>query len=730
MVKIYFLFLSGIISSFSGYSYYNDSLDIEKISEGLYEFSIEKRDRPERLTKFPIDSIIDRYSVQAGCWSDIDYHDDDPATWESAEHWRRLCELAIDYANQREKAESNEKKLALIEAGINYWIKHKPESSNGWWNAIGIPLYIGKVLVLLNHGELPDSTINSALDMMGPGIREDHYHYGGRATGQNLLWLASVHLHIAAIERDIEGMKRAFSETVKEISYSSQEGIQFDHSFHQHGKQYYSWGYGRVFTLFLAQFAYLAHQTQFQFPHEKIRLISDFILDGQQWIIYKGQPDYIATGREISRPPRDDTLWLWALELMSTIDLSREGEYKILIQDYYALNDMVRVTGNKHFWHSDFMVHKQPAYYASVKMASNRIIWSESGNGENLKGYYLGNGTNFFFRTGREYSNIFPIWDWKKLPGLLCEQDSARLPLINWGRGAVNKASSFVGGVTNGRNGLAVFDYHKENLEAKRAWFFFDNEIVHLISGISYTGKSDLYQTINQCLANGEVVVMGNNKASLLEGAFDISKKLNWVHHDSIGYFIPGNFTVNVSRENRTASWKEINQSYDDTVTNDVFTLGINLGNKISSSDSICYCILPNVSVSDMENASELIQHIKILANNKHMQAVHHEKLNQYHIAFYQPGEIKLNESFSLSVDKSTLVIIEKSDEFAFDLSVANPENSRTDINVEVGLKVDCDNCRWIQQRNVTQFTIPGLENPFAGKTVSVRLKSTVPDIL
>ena len=51
---------------------------------------------------------------------------------------------------------------------------------------------------------------------------------------------------------------------------------------------------------------------------------------------------------------------------------------------------------------------------------------------------------------------------------------------------------AFVGGLTDGEYGAAVFDFEspRDPLKARKSWFFFDDEYVCLGSGI--TSKADL----------------------------------------------------------------------------------------------------------------------------------------------------------------------------------------------------------------------------------------------
>lgn len=697
------------------------STDIKKVEEKLLEISLKRMHRPETLANQPLDTILFFYNDKEGFWEDIDYQGNNLAAWEPAQHWRRLHELAWDYRYNKNDGSYSEKRLRQIQKGIDFWIQHAFSCSNYWWNAIGVPLDMGRVLILVGEENLPAPMLNAVLEKMRLGIKEDYYDYHGVATGQNLLWLATVHLYTAVFENDEAALKRAFNEIQKEIAYNPAEGIQLDESFHQHGNQYYSFGYGRVFTLYIAQLAYLANNTQFEFPIEKIEQISRFILDGQQWIMYKEVVDYNAKGRTISREKVSTDVLLWAAEMMVNIDGERKDEYIKLIQDYDALNQSQYFRGNKHFWYSDLMVHKRPQYYMSVKMASKRIIATEILNGENLQGYYLSNGINCLYRSGKEYKGIFPLWDWKKLPGLLAEQDDQPLPVDKQYYDGVNTA--FVGGVSNGQYGFAVYDYEKrDKLSAKRAWFFFDDEIVHLVSGLQYVGEGTLFQSINQCLAQSAVSWKIDEEVKSTEDPFQVSTNTSWVHHDSIGYVIPEYLKTHISVEERKKSWKEINANIHKEVQKKIFTLGIDLGNRLSVPDSCHYIILPNVSAENMNETIQDLGYIKLLANNAQIQAIHHQKLQQFHIAFHQPTHILLDSHFNLSVSHPVLVLIEKKDDKRFDISLSNPMNKGLEVIMTIDKHVSCKDCFWSKEKEESLIKFSILDDKYAGKTITKTL--------
>lgn len=96
-------------------------------------------------------------------------------------------------------------------------------------------------------------------------------------------------------------------------------------------------------------------------------------------------------------------------------------------------------------------------------MSSSRACGYETVNFENMLGYHLGSGMTFLCQSDKEYLDIFPFWDWKKLPGTTIIQDADSIPVSNaWG---YKIESDFVGGLTNGTNGVAVLQYNRGGLK-------------------------------------------------------------------------------------------------------------------------------------------------------------------------------------------------------------------------------------------------------------------------
>ena len=227
--------------------------------------------------------------------------------------------------------------------------------------------------------------------------------------------------------------EKAIEALTREIRITTEEGVQPDFSFHQHGPQLYMSNYGELFSTDNSRYAVLLAGTDFALSDEQIRVISGLIREGQQWFLWGRQFDYHALGRQLDR--KDATYrgrsFAAICERMALVDPDHAQEYA----DFAA-----RVTGeqapgssgprgNRHYWRSDVMVHRPGRFYASVRMHSTRTLATEIFvNRENLKGYHLSDGVCFLMQRGDEYHSIQPVWDWRKLPGATCRDTDDPLP--------------------------------------------------------------------------------------------------------------------------------------------------------------------------------------------------------------------------------------------------------------------------------------------------------------
>jgi len=584
-----------------------------------------------------------------GKFTDLNYSDNSAARWHWGIHWQRLTTLAIAYADTTSSFYHSDLLRQKIEAGVDYWLANKTKPKNAWWELIGVPYEMGKVFILMQD-ELGPERLQKILPQLNLAVRPDMYYYWGPATGQNLLWEAFNHIYASALAGDDAGLKRSFAAASEEIIITKSEGIQPDFSFYQHGAQSYAFGYGKAFSLSAAQILYVAHGTKYALSTEKINLISAYLLDGQRWCSYRNMLEYTAMGREIARPDSKTKTIAMAAGLMSKIDGQRSHELSDFVSQLTGRQQTNVLKGNRYFPRIDFMVQQGGNFMMTVKAVSKDIVSTETGNLENLKGYHLGRGTQFIVRRGNEYEGIFPLWDWEKIPGSLCEQAGKPLPVYDWTKGAQGN-TDFVLGVSNGKTGCFTYDYNKDSIQAHRSWFYFENEMAILVSGLQFERPNPVFQSINQTFAVGNIFV--NNK--ILHNENFICKKVKSVWHDSIAYiFKSGNLNVVVNSGMRQGSWNDINRAESTKISqNKLFTIGIDAG-KSAKNGSFACVVIPNAGVKSKSQ-------LRILKNSSVQQVVYNQSSQTLQFVAYAPCEIRLPRSnMTLSLGKAGIGIIQQ----------------------------------------------------------------------
>jgi len=585
-----------------------------------------------------VEKYLNTFDIKNGTFIDLDYTDKARTKWQIKEHWDRLAGMARQY-NLPESSRFRDKRVKeCIQKGIEYWVKHNYQAPNVWYTLIGIPQEMCKVFLLMD-GKLPADLFKASLPIILASVLEDRYNYANApATGQNLLWETTIHVYASVLSGDHSGLKRAYDASAKEIVVTTKEGIQPDYSFHQHGPQSYSFGYGKSFVLSASQLIYSAKDTHYHFPEETIDILSKYILEGMQWMTRNQMIEYTATGREISRKSYNTGEIIRSLELLAETDKSRSSQYKVFHDQLLKGKRDHSITGNRMFPYIDLMVHHRPEYFFSIKGVSDRIYGTETGNGENLKGYHLGRGTQFIVRHGREYSGIFPLWDWERLPGALNTYGSKNYPLLNWGRNARGNRP-FVKGISDGMNGCFGFDYALDSVSARRGWFFMGDVVLNLVSGLSFNTYFNVNQTINQCFSRGNVRIDGKKlTGNLFEG------KIKRVWHDSIAYHFVYHPAVNVLNVEQKGSWQDINVSEDpEELSAKIFTLFVDLGTS-SDNGSFGYFVVPGVN----EAEESQISHIEILRNDRKVQIVWNKHLKKVFIIAYEPVSVTVPYSKAL----------------------------------------------------------------------------------
>lgn len=602
--------------------------------------------------KKEVPALLDKQNKD-GSWPDVDY--DDPATtkWPSLTHMERTRDLAVAWADPASGFHRDPRVRDAVGRAWEFWFRRDPVNENWWYNEIGVPRALAPAMLVMKD----DLTLRE---------KEQGLRILGRAAikgeSQNLVWLAEINALRGLVADDPALVQRAYARIAQEMRVVPSEGLQADMSLQQHRGCLYNHGYGASFLVDGSRLARLLDGTRFALPDDKTGLLASCLLDGSQWMAFGPHADLGARGREIARPgnggPKKCYLQVAAENLLALQRPPRAEELRALIARTKGAPDATPLEGAKHFWRSDFSVAQSSGFYASVRMFSDRTANTDFNGPENLLGHHLADGVTVLMTHGGEYSGIFPLWDWQKLPGTTSRQ----APPLTPGTPRRDKGSrDFVGGVSDGQAAFTAFDFERDGLLARKAWLLFPGGLLAVGAGITDNSGADVVTTANQCFRRGDI------------GTADTS-----VRHDGLAYTPLGGTTLRTSEEKRTGSWRTIQrQESDMPVSGEVFTIFVEHGKNPAGAD-YAYFVAPS--------AKSAASPPRIIANTRSLQAV--ETADLAGLAFYAPGEVETSVAGKITAEQPCVVLVRKLSGQACALTVADPTTKLSKISLRVGKRL------------------------------------------
>ena len=422
-------------------------------------------------------------SMQAdGSWKDINYNDRSRTEWDPANHWGRLTTLAQAFhcvacsgGGGSTTGKPVGRLLPAIEAGIRFWKQHDFIDPNWWWNDFGVPMKMQAMLVVMANSSsadrnkvLPQDLFDYALTLLARGT--DHGSY----TGENLVWSLQLDIQRGSLAGNKTLVGHAFSRMWSSIVIAPQagDGLMADGSFHQHGALLQSGSYGAGLMTDVMNFVKLSAGTAFAIPTAPLHVLVHYLTAGQQYMIRAGDTVPNASwlipprGREITRPGNGTFASATVVVGIDAIleRLSSQGSTDARIAQLQSFQRVLQrqlppVSSTRIFPDSDYAVHHRPGFSQDVRTWSTRTENAECVNEENELGAHLADGAAYTYVDGTEYTNIFPVWDWRKVPGVLARQSHAVRPACHY---ESKGATEFVGGVESnlaGVGGVVAMDF-------------------------------------------------------------------------------------------------------------------------------------------------------------------------------------------------------------------------------------------------------------------------------
>ena len=621
-----------------------------------------------------------------GSWSDARYGNLSPSIAVTDNHVYRLWNIAAACSKAGHVKYNDTNYKDAVKKGLQFWYGSNTVDPNWWFNKIYFPQKLGEILLFMREfdGFIPQTTAvdidePEILSLFQPTALNDVTSHG---TGANAIDIGVHYVYRGLLMENstiLEGTRNRLEAILA-------ENIEGDMVYQDHGPQIMIASYGWVFCNGLMRLAsYLADSpAAFDTNAQNFGTVLDFIRNTQASSARGGSWDFSVMGRSISRNNALNANMNYLQSIADYIDPANATEYLDILSRLKGTNppDYNVREFNKHYWASDYTQHARSGYLFTVRNTSTRTVEAESGNGENLKANYLSYGANFISIDGDEYTNIMPVWDWSMIPGTTFPYVTSFPPRSNWGFNF--GTTTFVGGVSDGVHGASVLNLDEAGIQAKKSWFFFDDEIVCLGAGIVDSSNRNVRTTINQTWMNAAsyscVVGSASETMQSVSSVTYNDTNLKYLRNNKFGYYFPNQGNVKYTMKSQSGTWNSINSNGStDNESGYVFSLWLDHGNNPSNAN-YSYIIVPGID-SAIKAQNYDANAIDIVENTVSIQAVYHKTLDVLQVIFHQAGtvtfegkSVTVNNPCALMFKNGTLV------------TVSNPSQSHTGVSVTINV--------------------------------------------
>ncbi|WP_407483244.1 polysaccharide lyase family 8 super-sandwich domain-containing protein [Elizabethkingia meningoseptica] len=612
-------------------------------------------------------------------WNDVDYKDPAPNVWKAFDHLKRIHEMTVAYTAPWSSLKNDSEIFKAIENGLTYWNQAKPKNNNWWWNEIEAPRTLGIILIMLdqkdNRNRLPESLFANLVKQM------EYKRYKGD-TGVNMADYDTHIFYRGLINKDEKEIQSGLDNIFSINKPTVKEGIQFDGSYAQHDIMLHIFGYGTEYLKVETYIGAMVADTKFAMKGEQLKVFTGFITKTLLPQIRGRYTNSTSFGRQISRENFTDMEWLVPyLESLITMDKANTQVYKDAIlrlkgkrkPDYHVAEFQ------KHYWNSDFSFYQDKNYQFSLRMSSKYTEQAETNlNGENKLGGYRSIGSYSILQDGTEYFNIYPVWDWKKIPGTTT-LDEFPIPdtyCLTPGE------SGFAGGVSNEKIGASVFLQNQFGVKAQKSWFMFDGAVICLGNNISAGKEGKVFTTVEQNFFKDPVLYQSSgNKKEIGAGQFINNKDQQILIHRNTAYVFPQETNLNISTQNQKGRWKDIND-VGSTEEQDlsVFKVWIDHGAKANEA-AYQYFIIPGIR--KMEKAKKITNDFIVL-NQQDVQAVYQKSSEKLMVVFFRPAETEIS-GIKIKADQPCAVLVENLLSKQPEIYVADPSRKIKEVSLQIG---------------------------------------------
>lgn len=687
--------------------------------------------------------------------------------------YNAIKNIANGYATRGTKFYKNEEVKNQIIAGMdwlydNAYHEGLPEIGNWWHWELGIPKAVNDILILMN-GDIPKEKVDKYLGATKFFQPDARYSGAGAtasysstpdkrvSTGANRTDTAMISFLRGVLLEDKVEVKNALEAVTEVGEYATKgDGFYKDGSFIQHNNVAYNGTYASVLFNGLGGILYLVKDTEFEIKSKKLNNIYEAILNGYGYLFINGGINDSVSGRAISRNKTSDLSR--GRDVINSLAMLSEGaseEYRVRLQELIKttissnnsfnileisgnrtilgiLRDIVEdesiktrnIVGNKMFHSMDRAISKNKNGGAvALSMHSSRIANFETMNGENLKGWFTGDGMTYIYgNDSSAYTEFWPTVDMYHLPGVT---NSLKVRGDRSGeRRGITTPKAWVGGVNNGEIfiGMDMLSWNKA-LKVKKSYLFTEDGVVAVYGDSLSSNEGEIHTTIdNRILKSGKLMVNGKEitESTVIENLKDMTIMFVGNYpEETIGYRIIDAPKVEIKFEERKGNWKSIGGTDSKEIVKKYVTIYINHG-KNPKDQKFSYLIFPMFKEEEVKNYN--LNSLKLVQSDEKIHAVEDNENRVVRINFWKDLPVKFRNIRSFS----TASMIVKENNNGLLIAVSEPtqlmkKNSTFEIEGTYELEESSSKDIKITNRNnLTRIEIDLRNN---GATETIKLK-------
>lgn len=557
LTKFFSLFLVFMTITFSS-AFPNRKTDTEAIAdnvaEGLIDGSLSVFAGPDIADPAAILALTAEDENGHLYFTDIDYENSDRATWPAARHLTRTEMLALQYR----RSDDPEKKALYLDTVLrllDHWIEEDYVNPNWWHNKLSNPNILGETCLLIKD-RLEGKRLVRLAELVGRGSFTLHptlYAY----TGANATDIAMSTIKYGALIDSGNAIRTAVRVVSDTLKLSSGEGLRQDGTFFQHGNRLYMGGYGIDFIHAAGKIIKMLTGTSYGFTAEQLEPFAHFVLDGMRVMSYGKTLDPSTMGRSVSRINAQPlgSIVSELLSLSEVEEMPRREEFRAYAASIAA--DAKTDFGLRFYEDSNFIVINNDGFYFSFKGGKKDLVYSEIINDENILGYNSSfPGVTTIMTTGREYTDISPLFDYSLVPGATAVYETDE-QLRQHPDFSYRMLPGTYAGTGNGKAAVSAASVTHEGVSMTVACFATENAAVLLGAEMKNKAGSPMITTVDQCFYAGSHVQNGNT-----------------VLHNGVKYTLLEGGTLTAQSTPRTGSWRRNNLTMPDiTAQGDLFTV-------------------------------------------------------------------------------------------------------------------------------------------------------------